>query len=69
MMPTGCKGETATVAATLMRGVEASLNPEFQIQNEDFPALPGASPGDHPAQAPASLVRGHSLFMYTWYRM
>ncbi|KAK6733710.1 hypothetical protein RB195_017458 [Necator americanus] len=42
--------------ATLMRGVEASLNPEFQIQNEDFPALPGASPGDHPAQAPASLM-------------
>ncbi|KIH53222.1 hypothetical protein ANCDUO_16657, partial [Ancylostoma duodenale] len=45
---------------TLMRGVEASLNPEFQIQNEDFPALPGASPGDHPAQAPASLSLGQA---------
>ncbi|KAJ1346580.1 CCR4-NOT transcription complex subunit 2 [Parelaphostrongylus tenuis] len=43
--------------ATLMRGVDASLNnPEFQIQNEDFPALPGAPPGDHPAPTPASLM-------------
>ncbi|CAI4223903.1 unnamed protein product [Auanema sp. JU1783] len=32
--------------ATLMRGVDPSMsNPEFQIQNEDFPALPGAVAG------------------------
>ncbi|KJH47720.1 NOT2 / NOT3 / NOT5 family protein [Dictyocaulus viviparus] len=50
------KRSNADNSTTLMRGVDASLNnPEFQIQNEDFPALPGSSPGDHPAQAPASL--------------
>uniref|UniRef100_A0A1I7XE82 EGR1 n=1 Tax=Heterorhabditis bacteriophora TaxID=37862 RepID=A0A1I7XE82_HETBA len=43
--------------ATLMRSGDPSLsNPEFQIQNEDFPALPGAIPGDITSQAPSSMV-------------